>query len=705
MDATHHNLADPQHFISRQLSWVAFNRRVLELAEEPGLPLMERLRFLAISGENLDGWFMKRYAGLQREIQLGLPRDWPTPMSAADELAAVTEAIDKLQADQVRCLRDGLLPQLAEAGLRLLDYAELSEAEQAGIDNYFEHHLFPILTPLAVDPGRPFPFISNLSLSLAAVLRLEGEEAPLFARIKVPANRPRWIRVGEGHTFVPIEQVIAANLDRLFRRLVIVSAHAFRVTRSADVARDDAAADDLLDFAVDLVRERRFAPAVRIEVDSSMSSEACELLAKELHLERAQVFRVRGLLGYRDLLAFCDMDLPAPRRAGWEPQPHPRFAAIEPDDPPAKIFETIRERDVLVHHPYHDYDRTVVAFLQAAADDPEVLAIKQSLYRTSDESATLEALLRAAEAGKEVTALLELKARLDEAHNIAWAQRLEASGIHVSYGFVGFKTHTRLTMVVRQEPDGLRQYVHFSTGDYNDETARTYSDLGLFTCDPEIAGDVTEFFNFLTGYADVPSYHQLVVAPTDLRNWIRERIDAEIAHARAGRPARIVAMMNAMVDAPLTVALYEASRAGVSIELIIRGECGLKPGLPQISEQIHVRSVLGPFLEHARVFWFANGGDDVVAISSADWMYRNLDHRVEAAIRIADETDRRGLQELLELYLTDTAMAWQLGGDGEWSRIRPADGEAPVSVQETLMARTLEAQRSMKTSPPSTLTG
>jgi len=705
MDSNPHNLADPQHFISRQMSWVDFNRRVLELAGETTLPVLERLRFLAISGENLDGWFMKRYAGLQREIELGVPRDWPTPMTAAEELAAVTAAIDRLQADQVRCLRDQLLPELAAAGVALLDYTALDRDSQAAADHYFDHELFPILTPLAVDPGRPFPFISNLSLSLAVVLRLEGEEAPLFARVKVPANRDRWVRVGADRTYVPIEQVIAANLERLFRRLTIVAAHPFRVTRSADVARDDAAADDLLDFAVDLVRERRFAPAVRIEVDATMPAEACELLTKELHLQPTQVFRVQGLLGYRDLLSFCEREQPAPRRPAWEPQPHPRFAALDADSPPAALFDVIRERDVLVHHPYHDYEQTVVAFLQAAAADPDVLAIKQSLYRTSDKASTLQALLRAAEAGKEVTALLELKARLDEAHNVAWAQRLEDSGIHTSYGFVGFKTHTRLTMVVRQEPDGLRPYVHFSTGDYNDETARSYSDIGLFTAEPEIAKDVIEFFNFLTGYADVPSYHRLVVAPTDLRNSLRQRIDVEIANARAGRPARIVAMMNALVDASLSLALFEASEAGVTVDLIVRGECGLKPGLPHVSDRITVRSVLGPFLEHARVFWFANNGDDLVAISSADWMYRNLDHRVEAAVTIEDKANRQQLKDLLELYLTETAMAWELGPDGVWSRLRPAPGEAPVSVQETLMARALAAQRSINTSPPSTLTG
>lgn len=705
MDANPHNLADPRHFISRQMSWVDFNRRVLELAYEPSLPVMERLRFLAISGENLDSWFMKRYAGLQREIELGVPRDWPSPMTAAEELAAVTEAIDRLQADQVRCLREHLLPELAVHGVRLLDYGELTADDQAAADRYFVDELFPILTPLAVDPGRPFPFISNLSLSLAVVLRLAGEEAPLFARVKVPANRDRWVRLGDSPTFVPLEQVIAANLERLFRRLTIVAAHPFRVTRSADVARDDASADDLLDFAVDLVRERRFAPAVRIEVDATMPADACDLLAKELNLERPQVFRVRGLLGYRDLQAFCSLELPAPRTVAWQPQPHPRFAALEPDSPPAAVFSVIRERDVLVHHPYHDYDQTVVTFLHAAAADPQVLAIKQSLYRTSDKAGTIEALLAAAEAGKEVTALLELKARLNEAHNVAWAQRLEDSGVHTSYGFVGFKTHTRLTMVVRQEDDGLRTYVHFSTGDYNDETARSYSDLGLFTAEPEIATDVTEFFNFLTGYADVPSYRQLVVAPTDLRGWLRARITAEIAAAKAGRPARIVAMMNAMVDASLSIALFEASEAGVDIELIVRGECGLKPGLPHVSDRIKVRSVLGPFLEHARVFWFHNGGDEIVAISSADWMYRNLDHRVEAAVTIDDDHNRRQLKELLALYLTDTAMAWQLGPDGTWSRLRPAAGEAPVSVQQTLMQRTLAAQPSMNTSPPSTRTG
>ncbi len=686
-----HAAADPQHLISRQVSWVEFNRRVLEVARDTTQPLLERLRFLAISGENLDGFFMKRVGGLHREVELGVPRSPVWPLSATEELAAVAAQVRLLQAEQAACWRDELRPALAEAGVRLLDYDHLSPSQREHVDAYFEEQLFAILTPLAVDPGRPFPFISNLSLSLAVVLRYEDTD-PLFARVKVPANRPRWIPLPEAGCYVPAEQVITNHLDRLFRRMTVVSAHPFRVTRSADVARDDAAADDLLDYAVDLVRERRFAPVVRLEVDSAMPAGPRELLTSELSLTDNDLFSVDGLLGHADLMPLAEAKLPGLRWPAWNPQPHPQFPA-DPNSPPEDLFAAIRRQDILVHHPYHSYKDTVVRFVRAAAADPQVLAIKQSVYRTSQRSNTLEALLTAAEAQKEVTALIELKARLDEAANIAWAQRLEASGIHTSYGFPGLKTHTRATLVVRQEADGLRRYVHLGTGDYNDDTTRNYTDLGLFTASPDIGADVGDFFNFLTGYSDQPAYRRLVPAPTDMRSHFLACIGREAELARNGRTGRIVAMMNALVDAPLAHALYDASSAGVQIQIIVRGECCLRPGLPKVSENIRVRSVLGPFLEHARVFSFANDGDPQVYLGTADWMYRNLDQRIELVVPVADSDLRADLIGLLDLYWHDTALCWELAADGHWTRLRPKRKAEPAGVQQALMARARAGQR------------
>ncbi|MCC7495678.1 MAG: polyphosphate kinase 1 [Fimbriimonadaceae bacterium] len=671
-------------FLSRQTSWLDFNRRVLELACDPDLPLQERLRFLVISAQNLDGFFMKRIGALVREADSGLPREAPWPLTAAEELQRVTDEVRRMQTAQIEVLRADLLPALAAAGVRLYDYADLDQADRRVVDRHFEAQVFPVLTPLAVDPGRPFPYISNLSLSLAVVLQYD-DGAPLFARVKVPANRQRLVALGDGRSFVPLEQVIAHHLDQLFRRMTVAGAHAFRVTRSADVAQDDAAADDLLGFAVETVRGRKFAPVVRLELDAAMPDDPRQLLVAELGLQDQEVFEVDGLLDLSCLSAILAVDLPAQSRPAWQPCPHPRLPADAED--PGAVFAAIRERDIVVHHPYHDYDQTVVSFVQAAAADRDVVAIKQCLYRTSPESKCLEALLSAAESGKEVTALLELKARLDEAANIAWVRRLEGSGVNKTYGLPGIKTHTRMILVVRQEDEELRRYVHLATGDYNDLTARSYCDLGLFTASPDLSADVIDLFNFLTSYADVPAYRKLAVAPTDLRQRFLADIAAEVEHQRAGRGGRIVAMMNALVDVELALALIDASRAGVAVDLIIRGECCLRPGVPGQTDQLRVRSVLGPFLEHARLMRFGNGGADRVYLASADWMYRNLDHRVEVAVPIEEPTARAELIELLELYLADTATTWLLQPDGRWERRRPAAGVAPWSVQDELQRR------------------
>ena len=680
-------LRQPELFISRQLSWLDFNRRVLELAGDEHRPLAERVRFLAISAENLDGFFMKRVDRLRHEIELGAADDGPWPHTPAQELAEIGLAARAMQAEQCRLWHDVFRPALAGQGLNVVHWRDLSENQRRWLRGYFDEQLHPVLTPLAVDPGRPFPFISNLSLSLAVVIRDGGES--LFARVKIPSNHPRWLSLPEDGGLIALEEVIGHHLEQLFRGLQIAGWYPFRITRSADVPRHEADAEDLMDFAEGVLRGRRFAPVVRLEVDSHLPDAARDLLADELSVRPDDIYDVDGLLALADLESLPGLEAIASRRAPHQPAPHPAF---DEGDEPEAVFAAIRRRDVLVHHPFHDYERTVVAFMRAAAADPDVLAIKQSLYRTSAQSATLDALIAAAEADKEVMVLLELKARLDEAAGIAWARRLERSGIHTSYGFVGFKTHTRLTLVVRREPDGLRTYVHVSTGDYNGQTALEYCDLGLFTARREIGADVLEFCNFLTGYAKVPVYQRLVVAPQEMRRHFLALIEAEIEHQQAGRGGHIVAMMNALADVPLIQALYRASQAGVQIDLIIRRECGLRPGLAGVSDNIRVRSVLGRFLEHLRLFQFGGGGQPKVYIGSADWMYRNLDARIEAVVPVEDEGLRDELIGLLQLYLSDTAAAWELQPDATWTRVAPAVGAEPLSAQETLAARLREVQ-------------
>ncbi|MBI5831475.1 MAG: polyphosphate kinase 1 [Armatimonadetes bacterium] len=668
-------------FISRQLSWLEFNRRVLELAQDEKRPVAERLRFLVLSAENLDGFFMKRVDALRREAELGIPDDGPWPHTPAEELVEVGVIVREMMATQAALWRDCLQPRLASEGLAVTSFADLDSTTKQWLSRHFLDQVFPVLTPLAVDPGRPFPYISNLSLSLAVVVDPK-DDAPLFARVKVPANQPRWLQLPDGSGVVALEEVIGAHLKHLFRGMAISGCYPFRVTRSVDVPREEEDGEDLMDFAQEVLRDRRFAPVVRVEVDERMPVDTRTLLAEELKVEQDDFYDWAGPLALVDLGALPGLADLTSTRPPWVGQPHPDLPV---GGDPEALFGAIRERDVLVHHPYHDYDRTVVAFVQAAATDPKVRAVKQSLYRTTVASETLSALIDAAEAGKEVMALLELKARLDEAANIAWAQRLEQSGIHTSYGFVGYKTHTRITLVVREEDDGLRTYIHFGTGDYNATTAKSYTDLSLFTTRRELGRDVMELFNFLSGYAYAPSYHKLVVAPQAMREHLLGLIEAEIAHQRAGRGGRIVAMMNALADVPLIEALYRASCAGVQIDMIIRRECGLRPGVPGASENIRVRSVLGDFLEHQRVFRFGNGGDDKLFIGSADWMYRNLDSRIEALVPIDDDRLRSELVALLQLYLSDTAAAWTLGSDGQWTRVRPAPGEAAISAQDVMM--------------------
>lgn len=672
--------------LSRHQSWLELSSSLHDLAFDADRPLAGRLRFLALAAENLDGFFMKRLDALAKEVAAGVSSQPPWPPATAAELAEVmTSAAEQTQA-QERLWTNDLRGALAAAGLVVSTWADLGAADHEWLEAYFLDWVFPILTPLAVDPGRPFPYLSQLSLSLAVVLS-DHEGEPLFARVKVPTNQSRWVRLPSG-VVVALEEVIAAQMGHLFPGMTIHGTYPFRVTRSVDVASDEDRAGDLRDFAQDLLRGRRFAPIVRVEVDRAMPAPTRALLAHELNVAADTFIDCDGPLALVDLARLPGAEVlgdPLLLPAG---QPHP---ALHAEGPPEALFAAIRAGDVLVHHPYQDYRQTVAAFVRAAARDPAVRAIKQSLYRTSAESDSLEALIAAAGAGKEVAVLLELQARLDEAASIAWAQRLSDAGIHVSYGFVGFKTHTRLTLVVREEPDGLRTYVHFGTGDYNLTTAATYTDVSLFSARPALGEDIGDLFNWMTGASYAGNFHELVLAPQEMRETLLELIAAETAEARAGRQGCVTAMVNAVADVPILGALVEASQAGVQVDLVVRRECGLLPGIPEFTDNIRIRRVLGDYLEHQRVFRFGAGDRERVYISSADWQSRNLDHRIEAMIPVVEAQGRAQLSEVLDLYLADTAAAWALEADGSWTRVEPADGEPAFSAQAALAARYKQA--------------
>jgi len=678
-------------FFNRELSWLEFNRRVLAEADDDALPPLERLKFLAIFAGNLDEFFMKRVGGLklqQASGRAGLSPDGRTP---EEQLRACCMLVRELTARAHGVLFDSVVPALAARGVVVVRGRELDEDERRWCDRYFAASVFPILTPLGLDVSHPFPFISNLSLSLAVAVRAPGSAEIRFARVKVPPSLPRWVRLpGRDFRFVPLDDLIAGHLEQLFPGLEIVEAHAFRVTRAAGTGRHDEAAEDLLESIQEELLERRFAPVVRLEVVPEMPAWMRHLLADELEIAGEDVHEAGAPLGGRDLFQLVGIDRPELREEPWHPLTEPRLAP-GPDGREPDIFRVIREGDLLVHHPYDSFVTSVQRFLQAAAEDPSVLAIKQTLYRTSKDSPVVRALMEAAERGKQVAVLIELRASFDEARNIEWAEALEEAGAHVAYGVVGYKTHAKVSLVVRQEEDGLRAYAHLATGNYNTDTAELYTDLGLFTCDPEIGADTAQLFNLLTtGQLAERRFTRLAVAPIDMRDRLLALIGREVAHQRAGRGGRIVAKMNALEDPRLVTALYDASVAGVPIDLIVRGVCRLRPGLPGRSATIRVRSIVGRFLEHARIFHFANAGAPEYYIASADWMSRNLDHRVEAMTPVDDPDLAARLREILEAQLADNCKAWELAADGSWSKCRPAPGEAALSSQRLLAQRTLE---------------
>ena len=676
-------------FLDRELSWIAFNARVLELAQDPELPLLERVRFLSIFASNLDEFFMVRVAGLKRRIAAGVAVPSASGLNPRAVLAQSLRESHALMARHADTFSDTIVPALAEAGIHLVHWGDLTADERERVAVVYRDRVFPVLTPLAVDPAHPFPYISGLSLNLALVMRNPDTGKDHFARVKVPPIIDRWMPLGD-ERFVPLEEVIAAHLDLLFPGMELVAHHVFRVTRNEDLEVEEDDAENLLKALEKELLRRRFGPPVRLEVHESIDDDVLDLLVSELGVSKDEVFRLRGPLDLRSLGQIADTDRPELKFDAFVPGTHEHLAEVETASP-ADLFGALRRRDVLVHHPYDSFATSVQRFIEQAAADPQVLAIKQTLYRTSGDSPIIDSLVDAARSGKQVLVIVEIKARFDEQANIAWARKLERAGCHVVYGLVGLKTHCKLALVVRNEPDGLRRYAHLGTGNYNPKTARLYEDLGLLTTDPDITKDLLDLFNNLSGFAQQTEYHRLLVAPAALRPGLIDRIDTEIEHHRAGRPAGIRFKVNSLVDEAVIDKLYEASQAGVPVDLVIRGICALRPGVPGLSENIRVRSVLGRFLEHSRVYWFAGGGTPEAWLGSADLMHRNLDRRVEVLVKVPSKDHVSTLGWLLETMADDGTSSWWLEPDGEW--VRHAEGR---DIQAELIARARQrrAQRS-----------
>jgi polyphosphate kinase len=659
--------------INRELSWLDFDERVLRLASEPGVPLLERVKFCAIFSSNLDEFFQVRIAALKDQVAAGLTQPSPDGRSPAQQLMEAGWRVGELVGRQDHVFLDVLLPLLRFEGIEILHWRDLDDKDRTFLMEVFEHRIFPVLTPLAVDPSHPFPYISSLALSLAAMVRDPETEERRFARVKVPTVFPRLVALADGHRFVPVEEVIAAHLPMLFEGMQVESWAAFRVTRNADLTLEEEEADDLLAAVEMELRRRRFGRAVRLEVDQGIDPEVLELLLRELDLETEDVSYHRGLLDLTCLMQLYSVDRPDLKDDPWPPVTAGRLAAADEAD--RSIFSVVRERALLVHHPYESFASSVEAFISQAADDPRVQSIKITLYRTSGDSEIARSLIRAAERGVQVAALVELKARFDEATNVTWAKALERAGVHVVYGLVGLKTHSKCTLVVREDTDGLRRYVHIGTGNYNSRTARIYEDIGYITCDPDIGADVTQLFNHLTGYSRNVDYRTLIVAPRDLRRRMIELIDNE---ARHGTDGQITFKVNSLADEAMIESLYAASEAGVDIDLIVRGICCLRPGVPGMSENIRVRSVLGRYLEHSRIYRFGNGvgvGESLHIIGSADLMERNLDRRVEVLVPVPHPRHRAWLDTTIDFLLGDETPAFELQPDGNWNRIGPVGFE------------------------------
>ncbi|MEU6344376.1 RNA degradosome polyphosphate kinase [Streptomyces sp. NPDC046977] len=671
-------------FLDREQSWLAFNERVLELAEDPATPLLERANFLAIFASNLDEFFMVRVAGLKRRITTGVAQRSASGLSPSRVLDNILTRSRELMARHAACFQNDVAPQLAAEDIHIIRWSDLTEQEQARLFTLFRNKIFPVLTPLAVDPAHPFPYISGLSLNLAVTVRNPVSGHDHFARVKVPPILSRFLEAGP-QRFVPLEDVIAAHLEELFPGMEVLDHHMFRVTRNEDLEVEEDDTENLLQALEKELLRRRFGPPVRLEVEESISTKALDTLVQELNIADAEVYPLPGPLDLTGLFAVAGQDRPELKYPKFVGGTHPDLAEVESAHA-TDVFAALRERDVLLHHPYNSFSTSVQRFLEQAAQDPDVLAIKQTLYRTSGDSPIVDALIDAAEAGKQVLVLVEIKARFDEQANIKWARKLEEAGCHVVYGLVGLKTHCKLSLVVRQEGENLRRYSHVGTGNYHPKTARLYEDLGLLTADPQVGADLSHLFNRLSGYSRRESYNRLLVAPRSLRDGLIERILGEIAKHREGRPAYIRIKVNSMVDEAVIDALYQASMAGVPVDIWVRGICALRPGVPGLSDNIRVRSVLGRFLEHSRVFIFANGGDPQVWLGSADMMHRNLDRRIEALVRVSDAAHCASLNRLLETGTSDETSSWWLGPDGEWTRhSTDAEGRPLPHIQEMLI--------------------
>jgi polyphosphate kinase len=717
------NLSDlSQRYLNRELSWLEFNRRVLHEALDSRVPLLERLKFVAIFSTNLDEFFMVRVAAIKEQIEAQVSKLAPDGLTPQEQLDLIGPHLRPMVTQQHHHFEQELRLKLAEKGIHILNYMDLTQEQRFHLRHFFEEQIFPVLTPLAVDPGHPFPHISNLSLNLAVVVKDPETGAEHFARVKVPNILPRFVVLPEElqrqngqHTVwagVPLEQVIAHNLEFLFAGMNIQEYYLFRVTRDADIAVQEDEADDLLLAIEQGLRRRRMGGfVVRLEIQTSMPDWVRRTLMREMDLAENDVYEVDGLLNLKDLMTFIGLPLPELKDKPWTAVAPPRLqAAIASHDdllsqePHEDFFSVIRQRDLLVHHPYESFSASVQQFITQAAADPNVLAIKMTLYRTSGDSPIVKALIAAAENGKQVVALVELKARFDEENNILWARRLESTGVHVVYGLVGLKTHTKVVLVVRQEGDSkgngiaprIRRYVHIGTGNYNPKTARLYTDLGLLSCREELGADLTDLFNYLTGCSRQSAYRKLLVAPVSLRQRMTELIRRETQHCRNGDQGRITAKMNSLVDPQIIAALYEASQAGVEIDVVVRGMCCLRPGVKGMSENIRVISIVGRYLEHSRIFYFHNNGEPATFIGSADWMPRNLDRRVEAVTPIDDPEIAKTLKELLDIFLSDNRQAWELQPSGEYVQRRPSKNEPERNAQTILMEKALQSVGTLK---------
>lgn len=708
------NLKNPEYYFNREFSWLEFNYRVLQEALNEKTLLLERLKFTAIFSANLDEFFMVRVAALKRQIEAEVTKLTPDGRTPLQQIKEINQRLRPLVKQQVENFEYNLKKELINHGIHLINFVDLNQEQRNYLHQYFDNNIFPVLTPLAVDPSHPFPHMSNLSLNLAVLVKNPDTGAELFARVKVPKTLPRFVtfptelqQVGNTNentiwAGVPLEQIMAHHLESLFPGMNVQECHNFRLTRDADLGVQEDEADDLLLAIQQELRRRRFAgSAVRLEIHPSMPDTMKEMLMQGLGLEDMDIYEIDGLLGLSDLFALTGLPLPNLKDTPWNgivPPPFDQFQklamATENDDDnnvSEEFFAMIRKGDLMVHHPYHSFTATVKQFITQAAYDRNVMAIKMTLYRTSGDSPIIKALIDAAENGKQVVALVELKARFDEENNILWARKLEKAGVHVVYGLVGLKTHTKVILVVRKEKDKIRRYVHIGTGNYNPKTAKLYTDLGLISCREDLGADLTDLFNFLTGYSKQKVFRKLLVAPVTMRDRMIAMIEREAEHSRNGSTGRIVAKMNSLVDVPIIEALYKASQAGVKIDLILRGICSLRPNVEGISDNIRVISIIGRFLEHSRIFYFHNNGDEEIYIGSADWMGRNLSRRVEAITPVEDRNLLKQLQEILGIMLSDNQQSWELQSDGSYIRRQCQPEEKPINTHQILMDMAMES--------------